>query len=190
MTTTTAATTTASTTTAPTAPTAWQLGPLAPRIRPALLTGAMTVAYYASPDVVRHRTLRGVVKTALVGGITAVSIDDWKRDRAAAAQADGADAAAGAAADDETEADEEQVPTAELLRRLPARKGATLAAVAGGAMAASIVVTVAAERWIHRRGQARAAAGSRLPHTLPALLWGGIAAALTLIPTPEDTERA
>lgn len=181
-------TTTASTTTASTTPTAPHLGPLAPRIRPALLTGAMTVAYYASPDVVRHRTLRGVVKTALVGGITAVSFDDWKRDRAAAAEAEAN--AAHAETDAAAQADEEQVPTAELLRRLPARKGATLAAVAGGAMAASIAVTVAAERWIHRRGQARAAAGSRLPHTLPALLWGGIAAALTLIPTPGDTERA
>lgn len=172
------------TTTAST-PTALHLGPLAPRVRPALLTGALAVAYYASPDIVRSRTLRGVVKTTLVTGITALSIDDWRRERAA--EAARVDAAAEAEPD---VVDEKHVPSAELIRRIPAGKGAALAAVAGGAMAASIVVTVAAERWIHRRGETRMASGARLPHTVPALLWGGIAAALTLIPTPEDSEHA
>lgn len=174
------------TTTAST-PTALHLGPLAPRVRPALLTGALAVAYYASPDIVRSRTLRGVVKTTLVTGITALSIDDWRRERAA--EAARVDAAAETEAEPDV-VDEEHVPTAELIRRIPAGKGAALAAVAGGAMAASIVVTVAAERWIHRRGETRRASGARLPHTVPALLWGGIAAALTLIPTPEDSEHA
>lgn len=180
-------TTTASTPTAPTP------SPLAARVRPALMVGAMTIAYYASPDVVDSRPLRGVVKTALMGGITAVSMDDWRKDRAAAR-------AAASSTDDVNEPDdalepdvvgeEDELPTAELVRRMPAGKGAALAAVAGGAMAASVLVTIGAERWIFRRGQARAAAGSPLAHTLPALLWGGIAAAGMLIPGPEATDRA
>jgi len=174
-------TTTASTPTAPTP------SPLAARVRPALMVGAMTIAYYASPDVVDSRPLRGVVKTALMGGITAVSMDDWRKDRAAAR-------AAASSTDDALEPDvvgeEDELPTAELVRRMPAGKGAALSAVAGGAMAASVLVTIGAERWIFRRGQARAAAGSPLAHTLPALLWGGIAAAGMLIPGPEATDRA
>lgn len=175
------------TTTAST-PTASDPNPFAARLRPALMVGAMTIAYYASPDAVSSRPLRGAVKAVLAGGITAVSIDDWRRDRAAARAAaeSGSDAV-------ESELDvtgDEELTTAELIRRMPAGKGAALAGVAGGAMAASILVTVAAERWIFRRGQARAAAGTPLAHTLPALLWGGIAAGAMLIPEPEATDQA
>ncbi|WNB84432.1 hypothetical protein [Cellulomonas sp. ATA003] len=45
---------------------------------------------------------------------------------------------------------------------------------------------MAAERWVFRRGEARAAAGVRLPHTRTGLLLGVLAAGLALVPSPDD----
>jgi hypothetical protein len=54
-------------------------------------------------------------------------------------------------------------------------------------LAGSIGGVCIAERWAFRRGQARAAAGKRLPHTGPALLYGALSGGLWLLPTPSGT---
>jgi hypothetical protein len=55
-----------------------------------------------------------------------------------------------------------------------------------------LALSVAAERWVFRRGEARAAAGRRFAHSGPALLYGAVAAGLVIaadaIPTPDDVE--
>jgi hypothetical protein len=53
-------------------------------------------------------------------------------------------------------------------------------------LAGSVSCVVAGERWAYRRGEARAAAGKRLPHTGPALLYGALAGGLWLLPDPPD----
>jgi len=45
----------------------------------------------------------------------------------------------------------------------------------------------APERWTLRRGEARAAAGRRLPHTRAALVFGALAAAVAVVPSQDDT---
>ena len=54
------------------------------------------------------------------------------------------------------------------------------------ALAAGIGGLLTAERWIFRRGQARAASGKRLPHTGPAVAYGALSSALWLLPPPPD----
>ncbi|KGM02347.1 hypothetical protein, partial [Cellulomonas cellasea] len=58
-------------------------------------------------------------------------------------------------------------------------------AVAG---AASVVGTVAAERWLFRRGEARAAAGVRFAHTRAAAVLGALTVALSLVPLSDDED--
>jgi len=63
-------------------------------------------------------------------------------------------------------------------------------AVAAVAMiAGSVAGTVAVERWIFRRGEARAAAGKSLPHTGPAIVLGVLGGLLALIPDPEADDE-
>jgi hypothetical protein len=66
-------------------------------------------------------------------------------------------------------------------------KAAALAPVTA-VLACSVGLLLTAERWIFRRGQARAAAGKRLPHTGPALLYGVLAGGLWLLPAPAEKQ--
>ncbi|GMA30800.1 hypothetical protein [Litorihabitans aurantiacus] len=163
---------------------------LADRVRPALGTAVLTTAYFASPDVIRSRAARGVLKTALMIAITGIAVRDWRESRAAAALAapehDGVgDAGHPGQPEQPEQPGHPEHTTADLIRRIPPERGAVMAAVAGATFAASIVGTVATERWIFRRGEARRAAGARLAHTLPALAWGAVAGALSMVPDPE-----
>jgi hypothetical protein len=137
----------------------------------AALTGAATTAYYATPDVLRTRQARAVAKVALLAvSTTALAVPEVRLARAAA---------------EERAATGEAAPTPDwraALGALPPARRAALAAVPAVLLAGSVAATVAAERWIFRKGEARAAAGRRLPHTGPALLHGALAAALALIP--------
>ena len=144
-------------------------------IRTALITGAATTAYYATPDLIRSRTGRGWAKAALATGVLAVS-----------AQRMHADFTEGR--------DSEQPGAGEEIARvwqhlsIPERVGIT--AVTAGLTAAQIGFIVVAERWVFRRGERRAAAGRRFAHSGPALLYGAAAAALEIaadvIPAPEE----
>lgn len=144
-------------------------------IRTALITGAATTAYYATPDLIRSRAGRGWAKAALATGVLAVS-----------AQRMHADFAEGR--DSEQPGAGEEIARVWQQLSIPERVG--IAAVTAGLTAAQIGFIVVAERWVFRRGEARAAAGRRFAHSGPALLYGAAAAALEIaadvIPAPEE----
>jgi len=143
--------------------------PTSSRARAALITGAATAVHYALPDLVSSRTARGWVKA----GLTALAL----------AGAGPELRSAWATGREQQELD--GLSPAQTFAALPAGSKAlavgSIAAVLGGSVAA----VVGAERWAFRRGEARAAAGKRLPRTGPALLYGVLAGALWLLPVPD-----
>jgi hypothetical protein len=143
--------------------------PTSSRAVPSLITGAATAAYYASPDFISSRTVRGWVKAGLVAVSVAASVPELR----ASGRSDG-EAGQGAGA------------LAQALRSMPARGKAAAAGVVAVALAGTAAGAVAGERWMFRRGQRRAAAGKRFAHTGPALLYGALTAAAGLIPSPEE----
>jgi hypothetical protein len=145
--------------------------PSRPSARAVLTTAAATAAHYALPDVVRSRTARGWVKVAITGLAGAAAVPELR-----SAWAEARDSLASAGPDDpRTAAGPGPVPTRTLAV-------ATAAGIAALALSARGVV--AAERWAFRHGQARAAAGRRLPHTGPALVYGVVAGALWFVTAP------
>ncbi len=129
-----------------------------------------TVAWYALPDYVRSRPLRGLVKAGLLGvlGWSMVAqlpeaaelppYDDEDADCSKSSPVAGEDPLGGV-----TEADP-----------------AELAVLAGAALG-SAMITVGVERWLFRRGEGRRAQGARFAHTRQGLALGGLEAALTVL---------
>jgi hypothetical protein len=128
--------------------------------------------YYATPDLISSRTARGWAK----GGLTAVSVAASVPDLRAA----------WATARERQELDGEDLHS-KSLSSLPAGSKAVVVGSVAAVLACSVGGVVTAERWVFRRGQARAASGKRLPHAGPALLYGALASGLWLLPTPSDT---
>ena len=128
-----------------------------------------TVAWYALPDYVRSRPLRGLIKTGLLG-VIGWSLVSMLPDEPELAHYDdevdcskGAEAAGEDPLDDITEADPSEL------------------AVLAGAAVGSAMITVGVERWLFRRGERRRAQGSRFAHTRQGLVLGGLEAALTAL---------
>ena len=129
-----------------------------------------TVAWYALPDYVRSRTLRGLVKAGLLGvlgwsmvaqlpeGAELPPYDDEDVDCSKSSPVAGEDPLEGV-----TEADP-----------------AELAVLAGAALG-SAMITVGVERWLFRRGERRRAQGARFAHTRQGLVLGGLEAAVTVV---------
>ena len=129
-----------------------------------------TVAWYALPDYVRSRPLRGLVKAGLLGvlgwsmvaqlpeGVELPPYDDEDTDCSKSSPVAGEDPLEGV-----TEADP-----------------AELAVLAGAALG-SAMMTVGVERWLFRRGERLRAQGSRFAHTRQGLALGGLEAALTAL---------
>ena len=129
-----------------------------------------TVAWYALPDYVRSRPLRGLVKAGLLGvlgwsmvaqlpeGAELPPYDDEDTDCSKSSPVAGEDPLDGV-----TEADP-----------------AELAVLAGAALG-SAMITVGVERWLFRRGERRRAQGARFAHTRQGLALGGLEAALTAL---------
>ena len=129
-----------------------------------------TVAWYALPDYVRSRPLRGLVKAGLLGvlgwsmvaqlpeGAELPPYDDEDTDCSKSSPVAGEDPLEGV-----TEADP-----------------AELAVLAGAALG-SAMITVGVERWLFRRGEGRRAQGARFAHTRQGLALGGLEAALTVL---------
>lgn len=140
-----------------------------------MVTGALTTAYYATPDVISSRTARGYVKAGLTALAVAASVPELR--------------AAWAASRDRTEVDGETRPS-DVFRSLPTRSRTVVVGSVAAVLAGSIGGLLLAERWAYRHGQARAAAGKRLPHTGPALLYGALASGLWLLPPPPDAHEA
>lgn len=146
--------------------------PTRSRVPAALLTGAATVLYYATPDVVRSRTARGWLKAGLTAVTFAASVPELRAMRAAARTGDDEDVATTALED---------------LTTMPTRRKVAGVGVAAAFVGSSVGGLVATERWIFHRGEARAAAGQRLPHTRVALLLGALSTAIALVPSPDDS---
>ena len=137
-----------------------------------MLSGVATAMHYAMPDLIASRTARGWAKA----GLTAVAV----------AAAMPALRAAWATAREGLEVDG-GARASEVVGSLPATSKAVVLGVVSAVLAGSVGCVVTAERWAFRRGEARAAAGKRLPHTGPALLYGALASGLWLLPEPSDT---
>ncbi|MCF6746670.1 hypothetical protein E9529_20825 [Blastococcus sp. KM273128] len=133
----------------------------------ALVGGASTALWDATPDVITSRTARGWAKAAIMAVSLAASTPDLRAARESLREV------------------REEVHPAEAWRALPTRNRTALAGIAVAALAASTAGVVAGERWAFRRGQARAAAGKRWPHAGPALLYGALASTVWLAPPPE-----
>lgn len=164
------------------------------RILSALVSGIGTAAYYATPDVISSRTARAWAKTGIGVMITAASIPELlamredlaekkaagqpERDAAADAASAGTDSSSAESADESIQG------FADLSTRAKVAMGGAFGAV----LAVSCIPVVLAEKWAFRHGEARAAAGKPLAHTRPALVYGLLAAALTLVPMDRDSE--
>ncbi|HWU06367.1 MAG TPA: hypothetical protein VN520_08290 [Streptomyces sp.] len=144
---------------------------MSPRAGPALVTGAATALYYATPDFIASRTARGWAKAGLMAINLAAALPDLRAARAAVREqlAQAAEAGSG------------QWWQSIGPRQKVAASG-SVAAVVVGAVGLGLV----AERWVFSRGQARAATGVRLPHTRAALGYGLLAAGFKLLPTPPE----
>lgn len=148
----------------------------------ALVTGVTTAAYYAVPDVAHSRAARGWLKTAcLVAGSFTMSPrlsgDTVRELRSSWHERTGLDTADGTA---------EPTSAAERWSAASPRQKAVIAGTGAALVAASTALTVAGEKWLFRRGEARAAAGVRFPHTRTGLVLGALSAALALVPDPSE----
>lgn len=168
--------------------------------------GVLTAVYYATPDFISSKGLRGVVKTLLAAGVTALAAseyDDLKRDlRRAdtdllvqpAAQAPGE--LIGGPGDDNDEPhpaagehpgpDTDDTTFSDFWVSLPPSGRATL----GGLGLVGVLVTAAgiaaAERGIYRFSERRAERGVVAAHTKTGLVISGLTTLLALIPPPND----
>lgn len=118
--------------------------------------GAATLLWYALPDFVRSKSVRGLVKTAALGAglahvLTALPEDEWQDARADVRSAYQSD------------------------RQDFSKKLALVAA-------ASLALTLGGESFLFRRGERRRRDGVLLPHTRQALWLGGLAAVAGLLP--------
>ena len=140
---------------------------LTPTRAAGLAVGAgATLAWYALPDVVRSRPLRGVMKAGLLGAIGWSLVSMLPDEPELAPYDDEVDCSKGAEAADED-------PLEGVTEAAPCEL-----AVLGGAVAGSALVTLALERWLFRRGERRRASGVRFAHTRQGLALGGLAAVL------------
>ena len=129
-----------------------------------------TVAWYALPDYVRSRPLRGLVKAGLLGVL------GWSM---VAQLPEGAELAP---YDDEDVDCSKSSPVAgeDPLEGVTEADPAELAVLAGAALG-SAMITVGVERWLFRRGERRRAQGARFAHTRQGLVLGGLEAAVTVV---------
>jgi hypothetical protein len=130
-----------------------------------------TAGYYALPDVISSRSARGWAKAGLTAVAVAASVPDLRE--------------AWATAREGWEREVEADPSKNLRSQPLGTRILVLGSVAG-VLTCTAGGMLIAERWVFRRGQARAASGKRLPHTGPALLYGALASALWLLPPPSD----
>ncbi len=147
--------------------------PLSSRVLPALVSGTATAAYYAAPDVIDSRAARGWAKAGLLAVVAAASLPEYL-----------------AAVEDMRRARHDVAEATADSKPMPVRAKVVAGAVAAVAVVGGAAGMVAAERWIFRRGQARAAAGARWPHTRTGLVMGAVAAGLALVPLPDLAESS
>ncbi len=157
------------------------------RLVAAVVAGAGTAAYYATPDLVRSRTARGWAKAGCLAVVTAAGVPDlvrgWRETQETARDAAQVrDAAA------EPEADA-PATLSDAMRALSPGWRVALSAGAVAVLAASTAASVGFERAVFRRGETRRAAGVPLAHTRSGLVLGALATVLALYPDPSDERR-
>ncbi len=176
------------------------------RARDALVAGLTTAAYYAVPDAVSSRAARFCLKTALLGlGMTTMEAMPTTRAGWAELRTSWRDAVAGGASREDAGPDGDHdapgsdpsdagTPATDVLPgdgddvtgRPSASQRAAAVGVVAVLVAAATVGTVAFERWVYRRGEARAAAGVRFAHTRTGVVMGVLAAAGAFLPGPSS----
>lgn len=153
------------------------------RLMQSLISGVTTAGYYAVPDACESRRMRGLMKAlclAVATGSGAYAARQTLRHelRTALVKEQASDEAQDVDGGAPTASPTPQAGSAEARRMA----GMAVLATAGIALtAATVLGTVAIERRIFRAGERRAAAGKRLPHTRTALVYGGLAGALTWV---------
>jgi hypothetical protein len=147
-------------------------GPTSPRAASVLVSGAATAFYYASPDFIPSRTARGWAKAGATAVSLAVAVPEL---RAAWAVARAEQHPAGG-----------DTGSPVTFASLPGRSRLLLLGAGAAAVAVAARGMIAAERWAFRHGESRAAAGKRLPHTGPALLYGALTTGLWFLSPPSD----
>ncbi|WP_250445663.1 hypothetical protein [Actinotalea sp. C106] len=171
------------------------------RILTAVTAGVATTAFYATPDVFASRAARVWAKAGIGAVLLASSAPDlqtaretWREERARAAEAaeeqDGPVGELGDLPDNHLEDPVVPVNPTEVWEGMNTRGKAVVAGITVGAVASSVALMVLGERWVFRRGEARAAAGKALPHTGPAIAYGVLAAGVALLPYPSDRASA
>lgn len=139
------------------------------RLLPTAVITAGVFAWYAMPDVLRSRSARTLTKAGLIGAFGWAA---WERAKDFDDLTDYCSIELPENPCEGTDADEEisEIEPREL-------------ALAAGGLATSIVLTVAAEKWIFRRGEKARAQGKKGAHSRQALLLGtltGISDLLTI----------
>ena len=138
-------------------------------VRAAVAGGIATTVHYAMPDFISSRRTRGWTKVGVTALALAASVPEIRASWATVTEQQEQDGG---------------TPPGEVFRSLPLRSKAVAVGSMAVVLAASAGGLVLVERWAFRHGQARAAAGKRLPHTGPALVYGALAGGLWLLPTP------
>lgn len=162
----------------------------------ALVTGAVTVLWYAMPDVVRSRAVRASLKAGLLAAGGAYA---WRQVRADVDEAAGASDASPGPLSDELEqvralTARPPVLDADVLGlddAAPTARARWFPVVALGAVAGVVGGTVAVERAIHRFGERLGQRGVTAPHTRIGAVAGAASVLLTLLSVRlEATGRA
>lgn len=168
--------------------------------------GVLTAVYYATPDFISSKGLRGVVKTILAVGVTALAAseyDDLKRDRRSAesnlivqpaAQAPGE--LIGGPGDEGHEphptgaeqsgGEPKEKSFSDFWVSLPPARRATLGGLGFVGALVTVAGIAAAERGIYRFSERRAERGVVAAHTKTGLVISGLTTLLALIPPPKD----
>ena len=123
-----------------------------------------TLAWYALPDYVRSRPLRGLIKTGLLGAIGWSIVAMMPEDGELPPYDDETDCSKGS-----------PVAGEDPLTGVTEAEPRELAVLAGAALG-SAMITVGVERWLFRRGERRRAEGMRFAHTRQGLVLGALEA--------------
>lgn len=151
------------------------------RIVSALVAGVAGAAYYSTPDFIASRTARGWTKASITVLHLASSVPDFVELRNELREKKALERKTV----QQDEAGDSAAATDERLTISPRVKVA-IGGVAVAALLMTAVPLVLAEKWVYRRGEARAAAGKPFAHTRPALVYGALTTAVALASSRQD----
>lgn len=169
--------------------------------------GVLTAVYYATPDFISSRGVRGVVKTLLAAGVTALAFSEYDSLKPGnrgddsdllvqpAAQAPGELIGGSSSENDEphpdnspfgSDGESNEKTFSDFWIALPSAGRVAFGALGVAGAVGTAAAIAAAERGIYRFGERRAERGVVAAHTKTGLVIGGLTALLALIPPPRD----